>query len=123
MWLSSACAASESATRPSGPTSVTSPALAGAAKSRAAAVSAATLGTRVVHAHGALDGYDVLRSRERRGRGLTRRARPADRLEEFLEAMGRDEPHHHEVRGPGGHDLVLDVVSDDAVVAVDDRVR
>src|SRR5256886_10701054 len=85
MWLSSACAASESATRPSGPTSVTSPALAGAAKSRAAAVSPATLRTRVVHAHGALDGYDVLRSRERRGRGLTRRARPADRLEEFLE--------------------------------------
>src|SRR2546422_9910185 len=122
MWLSSACAASESATRPSGPTSVTSPALAGAATSRAAAVSPATLRTRVVHAHGALDGYDVLRSRERRGRGLPRRARPADRLEEFLEAMGRDEPHHHEVLGAVVHDLVLDVVAEEAGGAGDERV-
>src|SRR5207249_7148378 len=58
--------------------------------------------------------FRSLRSRERRGRGLTRRARPADRLEEFLEAMGRDEPHHHEVLGAVVHDLVLDVVAEEA---------
>src|SRR5205823_5015528 len=51
---------------------------------------AGALRTRVVHAHRPLDGDDVLRSREGRGSGLARRARPA---------AGRDRLVAHRERG------------------------
>src|SRR5712664_2643013 len=121
MALICACSASESATWPSGPTSVTSAAPTGVVTTTTRA-SATRLRTRVVHAHRALDGDDVLRPRERRRRGLPPRARPADRLEELLEAVRGDQPHHHEVLVAVVDDLVLDVVAEEARGAGDERV-
>src|SRR5258705_645458 len=68
----------------------------------------------VRHPRGALDLDAVLRSRERRGRGLARHPWPADRLEEILEARGRYQPEHHELVIDLVDDLVLDLVAEEA---------
>src|SRR5262245_55916343 len=120
--LISDCSASESATRPSGPTSVTSAALDGTAAKTSMAASRALLRTRVVHAHRALDGDDVRGARERRRRLVARGPRPADRLEEVFEAVRRDQPHHDEILVAVVDDLVLDVIAEKTRGAGDERL-
>src|SRR5215813_8075456 len=121
--LISACSASESATRPSGPMSVTrSAALDGTTAKRSTAASRALLRTRVVHPHRALDGDDIRGARERRRRGIARGPRPTDGLEEVLEPVGGDQPHHDEIFVAVVDDLVLDVVAEKAGRAGDERL-
>src|SRR5262245_56979014 len=68
----------------------------------------------VRHPGRSLDLGAVGRARERRGRGLTGRARPADRLEKVLEPCGRGQPEHHELIVGLVDDLVLDVAPEEA---------
>src|SRR5215831_19163374 len=78
------------------------------------AVGAGRRGVLEGHPRSALDLDRVVRTRERRGRGLAGRARPADRLEEVLEPRRRGQPEHHELVVGLVDDLVLDVAAEEA---------
>src|SRR5262245_64247028 len=69
----------------------------------------------VVHAHAPLDRDHVGRALKRSWRGLARLARPADDLEEVLEAGRGDDPEHDQVLvGTLVDQLVLDLVAEEA---------
>src|SRR5262245_63864095 len=78
---------------------------------------------RVVHAEAALDGDHVLGPLEGRGSRRAALPRPANGLEELLEARRRDDPHHHELVGALVDDLVPDVVAEEARGARHQPVR
>src|SRR5262245_49462211 len=76
----------------------------------------------VGHPRRTLDVEVVRRPRERLGRGLAGRARPADRLEEALETGRRDQPEHDQLVVGLVDDLVLDVVAEEARRARHERM-